>query len=75
MTNLEALKALYVALGGSSSTVAPMERSCDVIYAMAQIIPSNAFNQLPAVTASDNGSVLKVIDGAWGIGTDNVAQG
>ena len=26
---------------------------------------------LPDVTSADNGSVLKVSDGAWGIGSDN----
>ena len=29
-------------------------------------------SQLPAVTADDNGSVLKVIDGAWGVGEDAI---
>ena len=69
MTNLEALKALYVTLGGSSSTVANMTVSADVIYAMSQLSLSVS-PELPEVKAKDNGKVLKVVDGKWAVGTD-----
>lgn len=69
MTNLEALKALYVTLGGSSSTVANMTVSADVIYAMSQLSLSVS-PELPEVKAEDNGKVLKVVDGKWAVGTD-----
>ena len=29
-------------------------------------------SQLPAVSATDNGSVLKVVEGVWAVGTDEI---
>lgn len=70
MTNLEALKALYVTLGGSSSTVANMTVSADVIYAMSQLSLSVS-PELPSVSKVDEGKVLKVdSNGKWAVGTD-----
>lgn len=65
MTNVEALKALYVALGGSSGTVAGMTVTADVITAMATLISGGALVELPAVSASNNGQVLTVVSGKW----------
>lgn len=70
MTNLEALKALYVTLGGSSSTVANMTVSADVIYAMSQLSLSVS-PELPSVSKVDEGKVLKVdSNGKWAVGSD-----
>lgn len=70
MTNLEALKALYVTLGGNANTVANMTVSADVIYAMSQLSLS-VQPELPAVKKADEGKVLKVdSDGKWAVGTD-----
>ena len=66
---VKALKALYVALGGSSDTVANLSLIPDVINAIATLMGTTG-GQLPAVSATDNGSVLKVADGKWSIGTD-----
>lgn len=65
-----ALKALYVALGGSASTVAGMTLIPDLINAIAAIVTASG-GLLPAVDAEDNGKVAKVADGAWGVGTDS----
>lgn len=65
MTNVEALKALYVAFGGSSSTVANMTTSADVINALALIVPTAIAPELPKVTSSNNGQVLTVDGGKW----------
>lgn len=70
MTNVQALKTLYVALGGSSSTVADLVENADVINAIATLIASGALKELPEVDAEDNGKVLKVADGKWAVGTD-----
>lgn len=70
MTNIEALKALYVTLGGSADTVANMTVSADVIYAMSQLSLS-VQPELPAVTKTDEGKILKVdSNGKWAVGSD-----
>jgi len=71
MTNVEALKTLYTALGGSSETVAGMTTNAEVIAAIAAVISAGGGSVLPAVTSADNGNVLKVVNGAWAVGTDN----
>lgn len=67
MLNIEALKQVYVALGGSSSTVENMTVSADVIAAIAAQITSAgiATKELPTVTSSNNGQVLTVAEGKW----------
>lgn len=65
MTNVEALKALYVALGGSSSTVAGLSLTADVIAATATLIANGGGARLPEVSADDNGDVLTVVEGTW----------
>lgn len=64
MTNIEALKKLYVALGGTASNVANATTSAEVIDAIATIA-AGAGIELPAVTKSDNGDVLTVVEGKW----------
>lgn len=71
MTNVEALKTLYTALGGSSETVAGMTTNAEIISAIAVVVSAGGGSVLPAVTADDNGRVLKVVNGAWAVGTDN----
>lgn len=69
---LAALKTLYVALGGSESTVASMTISADVINAIATQAATAIAKELPTVTAADNGKVLKVVNGKWAKGTDEI---
>lgn len=64
-TNITALKAIYVALGGSSSTVANMTIIPDVLNAIATLLASGEFGILPSVDSGDNGKVLSVVEGAW----------
>ena len=66
-----ALKAIYVALGGSADDVANMTLTADVLNAIATQAAVATAPELPAVTAINNGAVLKVADGKWAIGTDN----
>lgn len=63
MKNVEALKKLYVALGGTASDVADMTTSAEVISAIADVAASTI--ELPAVSSSDNGDVLTVVSGKW----------
>ena len=69
MTNLEALRNLFKAVGGSDEDAAALDSNADAINAIATKIGTTG-GLLPAVTASDNGSVCKVANGAWGVGTD-----
>lgn len=72
MSNLEALKALYVTLGGSADTVKNMTLLSDVIYAMSQLSLSVS-PELPSVSKTDEGKVLKVdSNGKWAVGTDEI---
>lgn len=67
---LDALRNLYVAMGGDLEDVENLVIIPDLINAIATLISSGATAELPAVTASDNGKVLKVADGKWAAGTD-----
>ena len=92
---LDALRKLYVALGGDADDVADLVIIPDLINAVASLITTqgiaalptgtdgqvltldsgewtaaNVPSELPAVTATDNGSVLKVVDGEWAVGAD-----
>ena len=69
MANVEALKAIYAALGGDADDVAGLTLIADVLNAIATQLSAGG-GQLPAVDASSNGKVLKVADGKWSIGTD-----
>ena len=70
MNNVDALKSLYVALGGDADDVAALATNPELIYAIATLIESGATKELPAVTTDDNGKVLKVESGKWAVGTD-----
>lgn len=92
---LDALRKLYVALGGDADDVAGLVIIPDLINAIASLITTqgiaalptgtdgqvltldsgewtaaNVPSELPAVTATENGKVLKVVDGEWAVGTD-----
>lgn len=70
MTNVDALKALYTALGGSADDVAGVTTNSDMIYKIAAVVSAGGGSVLPAVTTDDNGKVLKVANGKWAVGTD-----
>ena len=61
-TNVVALQGLYVALGGDIADVENINVIPDMINAIASL---TAGATLPAVTAADDGKILKVVDGAW----------
>ena len=63
--NVTALKALYVALGGSLTTVADVSTIADMINAIATVVPSGSGSSLPEVTGANNGQVLTVVEGEW----------
>lgn len=65
MGNVEALKALYVAMGGAEEDVANLTLNSEVIAALANVAAAVAANVLPEVTDADDGKVLTVVDGKW----------
>ena len=64
-----ALKALYVAFGGSADDAKSLTLIPDIINALAAVIASTG-GTLLAVGTDDNGKVLKVAEGKWSVGTD-----
>lgn len=68
MTNVDALKELYKALGGNAATVADITLTSDMIVEISKIASSTL--ELPAVSSTDNGSILKVVDGKWAKGAE-----
>lgn len=69
---VDALKTLYVALGGSAEDVADVNLIPDMINKIATVAATATAPELPEVTASDNGKVLKVANGKWSVGTDEI---
>ena len=62
---VEALKELYIALGGNTTNVADITLIPDMIRAIAIHIGNGGAAELPTVTSSNNGEVLTVVEGAW----------
>lgn len=58
----EALKDLFLGLGGNSSALADNSTVSDYIEDLTSAIKAGA---LPEVAAANNGQVLAVVDGAW----------
>ena len=76
ITTVQALRTVYVALGGTGTDIPdnmeiPAAIAKTAIVAAAVKSAADA-KELPAVTAANNGSVLKVIEGKWAIGTDEI---
>lgn len=65
MGNVEALKKLYIALGGDEADVENLSINADVIAAIADVVSVFAASILPEVTDADDGKVLTVVDGKW----------
>jgi hypothetical protein len=63
--NITALQGLYVALGGDADDVANMTTIPELINAIATVATGVAGATLPTVSDTDNGKILKVVDGAW----------
>ena len=64
-TTIDALRNLYVALGGTASDVADITIIPKMINAIASLVTSGATAELPKVTSNDNGKLLTVVSGKW----------
>ena len=63
MTTINALKNLYVELGGNLEDVENITIIPEMINALSEIAGSTI--ELPAVSSTDNGDVLTVVSGKW----------
>jgi hypothetical protein len=61
---IQALKNLYVALGGTASDVADINQTPDMINAIANVYEDKG-DTLPTVTTDDNAKLLTVVEGKW----------
>ena len=80
LKNVDALKALYVALGGTAADVADVNKIPDMIMEIAtvagEVFTAATTKELPAVSKTNEGAVLKVnSSGKWAIGTDETTSG
>ena len=64
-TTVDALKALYAALGGTAADVANITLIPDMINAIATFVAAGGAAKLPSVTSADNGKLLTVVSGKW----------
>lgn len=62
----DALKELYISLGGDESNFANGMTVTDYIRLLKTVLNGGGGSGLPEVSDSDNGYILKVINGAWG---------
>ena len=66
MTTVDALKGLYVALGGSAEDVADLLLIPEVITAITTLVSAGLPGSLPDVEKTDEGKVLTVNNkGEW----------
>lgn len=64
MTNVEALKGLYLALGGKAADFTA-DTIADAINQISTVAATAVSAELPSVKAADNGKVLTVVSGKW----------
>lgn len=65
---VDALKALYAALGGTTADVANITTIPEILTAiipLAATIAAGSAAELPTVTSSNNGEILTVSGGKW----------
>ena len=65
MTNVEALKGLYVAMGGDADDFTA-QTNPEAIDLLKTVLPQG----LPEVSSTNNGKILKVVDGEWALADD-----
>lgn len=72
MTTVEALRGILTALGGTGTDITDNMTIPEALVVIAGAIQTATAAELPAVTAADNGKVLKVSGGKWAVGTDEI---
>lgn len=62
---VDALKNVYVSLGGDIADVEEITLIPDMINAIATVAAGATASELPSVKSADNGKVLTVVSGKW----------
>ena len=70
-TVTDALKKIFLALGGDTQKLQDDHNLTDYLDDLGDALVNAVKAELPAVTSTDNGKVLKVTDGAWAKGDIN----
>lgn len=65
MTNVEALREVYKALGGNGANINDSDTIASALVKIADVAKTATAAELPKVTATDNGKVLTVVSGKW----------
>lgn len=72
-TTVQELRAIYVALGGTSTEITDTMLIPEALAKIATQIGTALASVLPAVSKTDEGKVLKVnSSGKWAVGTDEI---
>jgi hypothetical protein len=76
MLTVQALREIYKSLGGTETDITDNmtipEALAKIATAVATIATAATTKELPAYSATENGKVLKVADGALTWGTDEI---
>lgn len=70
-TVTDALTKIFLALGGDTQKLQDDHNLTDYLDDLGDALVAAVKAELPAVTSTDNGKVLKVTDGAWAKGNVN----
>ena len=75
-TTVQALRDIYKALGGTETDITDNmeipEALAKIAVVAGTVKTAATTKELPTVTSTENGKVLKVIEGKWAVGTDEI---
>lgn len=72
-TTVQALRDVYTALGGTSTDITDNMTIPEALAKIATVAATATAKELPTVGSDDNGKVLKVVEGKWAVGTDEIS--
>ena len=73
MTTVEALREIYKTLGGTGTDITDVMTIPDALIKVnTQLALFKSASTLPAVTTTQNGKIMKVVEGAWALANDAI---
>lgn len=70
MTTVQALREIYKALGGSGADITDNMLIPEALILIAGKVAT--IQGLPAVTTTENGKIMKVVEGEWALADDAI---